>query len=78
MKKNLIWIMALMLTLGGAAWANDGEQHSADGKMHSMKGEKMYACPMHSEVKSDKAGKCPKCEMNLEEVKSTHKDAHSH
>jgi hypothetical protein len=25
----------------------------------------MYACPMHPEVKSDKAGKCPKCNMAL-------------
>jgi len=26
----------------------------------------VYTCPMHPEVKSDKAGKCPKCGMNLE------------
>lgn len=26
----------------------------------------VYACPMHTEVKSDKPGKCPKCGMNLE------------
>jgi len=25
-----------------------------------------YTCPMHSEVKSDQPGKCPKCGMNLE------------
>ncbi|MEO7463422.1 MAG: DUF6799 domain-containing protein [Ferruginibacter sp.] len=24
-----------------------------------------YTCPMHPEVTSDKAGKCPKCEMDL-------------
>ena len=24
-----------------------------------------YACPMHPEVVSDEAGKCPKCGMNL-------------
>jgi hypothetical protein len=24
-----------------------------------------YSCPMHPEVVSDKAGKCPKCGMNL-------------
>ncbi len=26
---------------------------------------KPYACPMHPDVTSDKAGKCPKCGMNL-------------
>jgi len=30
------------------------------------KPEAVYTCPMHSEVKSDKPGKCPKCGMNLE------------
>lgn len=24
-----------------------------------------YVCPMHSEVSSDKPGKCPKCGMDL-------------
>ena len=34
---------------------------------------KVYTCPMHPEVKSDKPGKCPKCGMNLEEKKTPHK-----
>ncbi|MEO5570522.1 MAG: DUF6799 domain-containing protein [Bacteroidia bacterium] len=29
----------------------------------------MYVCPMHPEVTSDKAGKCPKCGMDLVEKK---------
>lgn len=33
----------------------------------------MYTCPMHSEVVSDKPGKCPKCGMNLVE-KHSHKE----
>ena len=31
----------------------------------SQKEEVVYTCPMHPEVKSAKAGKCPKCGMNL-------------
>ena len=70
MKKNLIWVMALMVIAAGAAWAHEGEDHSAtDGKMHSMSGEKMYACPMHPEVTSDKPEKCPKCDMKMKKVK---------
>jgi hypothetical protein len=33
----------------------------------------VYTCPMHPEVKSDKAGKCPKCGMTL--VKATEDDS---
>lgn len=28
---------------------------------------KVYTCPMHPEVVSDKKGSCPKCGMNLVE-----------
>jgi FtsP/CotA-like multicopper oxidase with cupredoxin domain len=31
----------------------------------------LYACPMHPEVKSDKEGKCPKCNMALVKKQST-------
>ena len=32
-------------------------------------GEAFYQCPMNLEVISDKTGKCPKCEMDLMEMK---------
>ena len=32
---------------------------------------KIYTCPMHPEVTSDKPGQCPKCGMTLEEKKDT-------
>ena len=37
-------------------------------KMEVMK---MYVCPMHPDVTSDKPGKCSKCGMDLKEKKTT-------
>ena len=52
---------------------NDNKQTS-EMKMNETKGEnkdavKTYTCSMHSEVISDKPGKCPKCGMKLIEKK---------
>lgn len=38
-------------------------------KMSHEKMSKMYTCPMHSDVVSDKAGKCSKCGMMMVEKK---------
>ena len=35
-----------------------------------MENKKTYTCPMHPEIVSDKPGSCPKCGMDLVEVKS--------
>lgn len=35
-----------------------------------MENMKVYICPMHKEVTSDKPGRCPKCGMELSEVKN--------
>jgi hypothetical protein len=32
--------------------------------------KKTFICPMHSDITSDKAGKCSKCGMNLVEKKA--------
>jgi len=36
-----------------------------------------YTCPMHPEVISAEPGKCPKCGMNLEEVKAEKHEDHA-
>ena len=36
---------------------------------------KVYACPMHPDVKSSRKGKCPKCKMDLQRVRETTKSA---
>jgi hypothetical protein len=47
------------------------EQSAKDStsKKEEMKMQTEYTCPMHSDIKSDKPGKCPKCKMDLVEVK---------
>jgi hypothetical protein len=41
---------------------NDGKQAAHPNKSSGF----AYVCPMHEDVKSSKAGKCPKCKMKLE------------
>lgn len=59
------------------ASTSSGHDHSAHGHSPSgatstedEKGESpagaVYTCPMHPEVRSSQAGRCPKCGMNLE------------
>lgn len=37
---------------------------------------KIYTCPMHSEIKKEKPGACPKCGMNLVEQDQKNEQAH--
>jgi hypothetical protein len=53
--------------------AMDTTKMSADTTKKSMASTVKYTCTMHPEVISDKPGKCPKCGMELVEVKSTEK-----
>jgi hypothetical protein len=54
---------------GSKMQMKNGDCMEMSGKMCKDKMKKMatmdYSCPMHSEVQSDKPGKCPKCGMAL-------------
>ncbi|WP_410493617.1 multicopper oxidase domain-containing protein [Chryseobacterium sp.] len=65
---------------------NESEQHAVSVNKHTHPtsdnhqheaAQKKYTCPMHAEVVSEKAGKCPKCGMNLVPKKGS-LDAHTH
>ncbi|HTC00477.1 MAG TPA: heavy metal-binding domain-containing protein [Ferruginibacter sp.] len=51
--------------------AMDTTKMAMDTTKSSMTSTVKYTCKMHPEVISDKPGKCPKCGMDLVEVKST-------
>lgn len=44
---------------------NDKMKAMSKNKNSKKAGAMIYSCPMHPEVKSDKAGKCSKCGMDL-------------
>src|SRR3989344_3119329 len=46
--------------------------------MKQFKEETKYTCPMHSEVRQDKPGRCPKCGMNLERSKAKEEKSMEH
>jgi cytochrome oxidase Cu insertion factor (SCO1/SenC/PrrC family) len=50
------------------AQAQQGTPHHASKKKTEQSKEKVFSCPMHPDVTAKKAGKCPKCGMNLRAV----------
>ena len=55
----LIALLATTVTFGQKSKANEPNPNST-GKVQSM-----YTCPVHSDVTSDKPGKCSKCNQNM-------------
>lgn len=56
-------IIALFITLIAASPVLFSQTKA--GKVDSVKHATYYTCPMHSEIVSEQAGKCPKCGMEL-------------
>src|SRR3989339_907185 len=64
---GLVLIGGTVMTASSDAGTNDGHRHnSAKNPDTGYSDSKVYSCPMHPDVRSDKPGKCPKCGMNLE------------
>jgi hypothetical protein len=68
---GVLLAFALLLSAGGlysvpAVGTNHNGQEAAPPKQPATF---RYVCPMHPDVQSKKAGKCPKCKMKLEKKK---------
>ena len=68
MNKFSILLMAVITILSVSVFAQDAKKMN-DTKQATEK--TVYTCPMHSDVTSDKPGKCPKCGMALKPVVKT-------
>lgn len=67
MKTTLIVLLALLVMVANGQEMSS-HKHQADSTWAKEKPEKplpLYVCPMHSDVKSESPGKCPKCRMDL-------------
>jgi Heavy metal binding domain len=65
MKKLILFLFISAITMGAFAQTVKSKTPKTDSTA-----KKVYTCPMHPEVISNKPGKCPKCGMDLVEKKT--------
>ena len=64
MINKLLFLLTLVIGISAFTGCTDSGQ---DGHEHAAAGE-YYTCPMHPQVRSDKPGACPVCNMTLIKV----------
>jgi Cu(I)/Ag(I) efflux system membrane fusion protein len=61
---SIILVLVAASFVGGSMWARRGSPAASSTQQKAL----YYACPMHPQYKSDRAGDCPSCGMRLEPV----------
>ncbi len=74
MKKLAMFLVLAAILVGPVAFAEEMGKSAPMGDMGKQGMMKMYQCPMDGYT-SDKAGKCPKCGMELKEKEMTADEA---
>lgn len=67
MKKSILLATAVFTSLILTSCSNNKSSEEKKESTTTTTEAKIYVCPMHPEVTSDKPGTCPKCGMDLEE-----------
>lgn len=70
--KKAVYLVLFAGCLTATSCGSENQTSSDQSKSNTEQvAEKQYACPMKCEGEKtyDKAGECPKCHMDLEEVK---------
>lgn len=74
MKKLATLLILAVMLVGPVAFAHEMENSAPMGDMGKSGMMKMYQCPMDGYT-ADKAGKCPKCGMEMKEKEMTADEA---
>jgi Cu+-exporting ATPase len=67
MKSTLIALLGLLVMIADGQESPSHKHHadSTGAKVKSERSISLYVCPMHSDVRSENAGPCPRCRMDL-------------
>jgi transcription initiation factor IIE alpha subunit len=75
MKKYQLLFMVATIMLIVASCHNSSIKSNKQSSTQVENADSYYTCSMHLEVRVDKPGNCPKCGMELVEIKSTKSDS---
>jgi hypothetical protein len=65
MKKSVCLVIAILVSISFSVTNSYGQNIVNKNQTKVDSAKTVYTCPMHSEIKSDKPGKCTKCGMDL-------------
>jgi hypothetical protein len=62
--KKLLFLVILSAFI--SCKSNENKEAASTTDSTKVNAATIYTCPMHPEVTSDKPGKCPQCDMDLQ------------